>query len=260
MEAVGRLASEVAVTCDTLLRDASHDGQQWLATMDSDTLRHRGELLLGEVTRAASFLRQLADYGKEQTNANQPVDVSKLLCDFELVLKRVAGGDIQFVLPKTSPPLTVDVDVERIERILVNVASYGRQRMPFGGQLEFELATVVIDRQFVATHPHVRPGAHVLITVTEVRATARPVPADALRYQPVGTDGSTPESGKPGVDLGVLMELIADCGGHLWMTADPPGNMVLKIHLPKCPSDIQIEQQRPTRVGRALSVGRLFGR
>ena len=33
--------------------------------------------------------------------------------------------------------------------------------------------------------------------------------------------------------LGGLLGLIAGCGGHLWMSADPPGNMTLKIHLPR---------------------------
>ena len=37
MEAVGRLASEVAVTCDNLLRDVTQDGEQWLAAIGSDT-------------------------------------------------------------------------------------------------------------------------------------------------------------------------------------------------------------------------------
>src|SRR6185503_11015014 len=65
MEAVGRLASEVAVTCDNLLRNVSQDGQQWLAVIGSDThLRYQGEQLLSEVTRAAGFLRQLSVYGK----------------------------------------------------------------------------------------------------------------------------------------------------------------------------------------------------
>jgi hypothetical protein len=41
---------------------------------------------------------------------------------------------------------------------------------------------------------------------------------------------------KPGVDLGVLVDLIASCGGHLWMEAQPAGNMVVKIHLPKPPA------------------------
>ena len=37
LEAVGRVASEVAVTCDTLLRDVSQGGRQWLAGFASDT-------------------------------------------------------------------------------------------------------------------------------------------------------------------------------------------------------------------------------
>ena len=43
MEAVGRLASGVAVTCDNLLRNVSQDGQQWLASVGSNTAqRHQG--------------------------------------------------------------------------------------------------------------------------------------------------------------------------------------------------------------------------
>ena len=103
MEAVGRLATEVAGTCDNVLRDVSQDAQQWLATIDSDTaLRHEGERLLHEVTRAAGFLRQLTVYGKKQATALEPIDVNRVLRDLEPVLKRVAGDDIELVLPKTS--------------------------------------------------------------------------------------------------------------------------------------------------------------
>ena len=61
MEAVGRLASEVAVTCGNLLLDVHQDARQWLVTVgDNAAVRHQGEALLDEVTRAAGFLRQLA--------------------------------------------------------------------------------------------------------------------------------------------------------------------------------------------------------
>ena len=56
MEAVGRLASEVAVTCANLLGDVHQDAQRWLRTVGTDTsLRHQGEMLLDEVTRAGGF-------------------------------------------------------------------------------------------------------------------------------------------------------------------------------------------------------------
>jgi len=34
------------------------------------------------------------------------------------------------------------------------------------------------------------------------------------------------------VDLGALQELISECGGHLWITAEPGGSMVVKMRLP----------------------------
>ena len=35
----------------------------------------------------------------------------------------------------------------------------------------------------------------------------------------------------------MLLELVGTCGGHLWMEAEPAGNMTLKIHLPKRPAE-----------------------
>jgi PAS domain S-box-containing protein len=226
MESVGRLASEIAITCRKTLRDVHEDGQEWLTAVSDDTrLRKQGERLLGEVTRAASYLEQLAAHGDEQTSALKPVELNRVLRDLKPVLKHVAGDDVDFELSKMSSPLNVDIKADRVERLLVNLASYGRERMPSGGRLRIELATVVVDQKFIAQHPNVRRGRHALITVTAVRrATPESTPSEV-------------ESEKPGVDLGALQELLRECGGHLWLTVDPPGNMVVKIRLPLRVSD-----------------------
>src|SRR5262249_6639033 len=154
----------VAVTCTNLLRDVSEEARQWLAAVESGTSQRRqAERLLGEITRAASFLRQLSVYGEQQKNTLEPVNVSHVLRPLDPVLKQVAGDDIELVLPRTSRPVNVDVPVERVERVLVNVASYARQCMPFGGRLKIELARVVVDSRFLAKYPNVRPGSHALI-------------------------------------------------------------------------------------------------
>ena len=155
-----------------------------------------------------------------------------MLRDMEPVLKRVAGCNIELVLPKPSTPLNLDVEAERVERMLVNVAAYGRERMPLGGRLMIEVASVVVDRTFVAKYPNVRPGAHVLLTVNEVRGPIRPGFL-AAHTQSSGANATASASDNPGVDLGALQALVNDCGGHLWMMAEPPGDMVLKIHLPQ---------------------------
>ena len=233
MEAVGRLASEVAVTCSNLLSDIHQEGHGWLTTaIANPEARQHGELLLDEVRRAAGLLQQVAACGDEQARTPMLVDLNTLVHDLEPVLKRVAGGDVDVQVRDTSSPLNVDVGTERVERLLVNLASYGRERMPSGGRLKIELGTIVVDRRFATRHPDVRLGLHALITVTELRRAAR---ANGLQPRRDGT--TTPSShgrvsNKPGVDFATLQELVSECGGHLWMKVQPLGDMVAKIRIP----------------------------
>ena len=171
-------------------------------------------------------------YSDEETSALEPVDLNRVLRDLEPVLKGVAGDDVELELPKASSPIEVDVKAERVERLLVNLAGFGRQRMPFGGRLRIELATVVVDRRFIAKYPNVRQGPHALITVTEVKRAVRADGLLHLRKRPTKPRLDRVASDKPGVDLGALQELIRECGGHLWMAVEPPGDMVVKMHLP----------------------------
>ncbi len=225
LEAVGRLASEVAVSCDALLRDALGDTHEWLAASgDDDARRRHGERVATDVTRAAGFLRKLGAYGDHQMRALEPVSAAGVLRDLAPVLKQVVGDDIDVVLPKSGGSFDVDIEAERLERVFVNVADYARERMPGGGQIEIELATVAVGRKYLARYPNVRPGDHVLITVSEL-PRAGELRGDAAR--------SSASSDKPGIDVGALVDLVGRCGGHLWIEAQPQGSMLVKIHLPK---------------------------
>jgi PAS domain-containing protein len=224
MEAVGRLASEVAVTCETLLGQVARETESWADRAPSSGLRMSADRMREEVTKARELLHRLGSYGDEQKRALEPVSAQRVLRELAPVMKRLVGERIELVLPKTSGAFPVDVDAERLERVLTNVAGYARQRMPMGGQVTLELATIAIGRRFAAGHSNVRAGDHVLITVTEV-------PSDRAGLGDVPPAASATDAA--GMELGVLMELISSCGGHLWLEAQPAGNMMLKIHLPK---------------------------
>jgi len=250
MEAVGRFASEVAATCGHLLDDIHEKGRDWLshANVEPDS-RHQCELLVEEVGRAAGFVRQLAEVGDEQVRTPMLVDLNTAVRDLEPVLKRVAGGDVEVQVRDTSSPLMVDVATERVERLLVNLASYGRQCMPTGGRLKIELGTIVVDRHFVAKHPNVRMGVHALITMTQTKRAGR---SDATRTQ----GRATP---KPGVDFTIVQGLVNDCGGHLWIRVQPQGGMEAKVRVPLVSSHDQPQTRAvAVRSGRERLTARLF--
>lgn len=244
LEAVGRLASEVAVTCDAVLRDAARDCERWLATNGTDAEHLRqGELLLAEVKRAASVLQRFAVYGDKQVSALALVSVPRVFGDLEPVMKRIVGDEIELVFAALSPSLDVDVEAEHLERIFVNVASYARERMPRGGQVRIEAASTVVGRRFLARYPHARPGPHVLITVAErPRAHCPELQAD-LPYMHDAQEGIDSASEKPGLEIGALLDVVVNAGGHLWMEAEPAGGLMLKIHLPMRADDDGPEPQ-----------------
>ena len=247
IEAVGRLASEVAATCGSLLNDVHQQAQEWLVAAGASAgSRHQGQQILADVTRAAGLLGQLRAYEEEQSRNPTLADLNTVIHDLEPVLKRLAGDAVEVKLPGGASRLNVDVSTERVERLLVNLASYGRARMPFGGQLKIELGTTVVDRRFAAKHPNVRLGPHALITVTETKSS-----------RPAGASSSDSTDQKPGVDFGTLHGLVGGCGGHLWMTVQPQGDMVAKIRLPLLAfQDDAAPRKLIARGGRALT--RLF--
>jgi PAS domain-containing protein len=254
MEAVGRLASEVAVTCDGLLRDVTGSAHEWLAAIARDDPRRRQvEWLLTDVQRAASFLQHLGVYSASQARALEPVSVQRVLQDLAPVLKQVVGERIDVVTPKASSnPFDVEVDAERVERILVTVAAYARARIADGGQMKIDLATTTVGRRLIVRFPSVRPGPHVLVTVTELPG------ARASRHE----ESPAASGDKPGVDLGGLMDLVSNCGGHLWVDAQPAGNLVVKIHLPRAAAGAtsatrrsDVHSERGGRLARWLRLG-----
>jgi PAS domain S-box-containing protein len=232
MEAVGRLSSEVAMKCTVLLNDVHQKARQWLMAGDGSASRQEGEMLLDDLTRAVGSLQQLVAYGDKKSRIRTVIDLNALVRDLAPVLKQIAGEDVELQLQDASSPLSVNIETERIERLLINLVASARDRMLSGGKLTIDVGAVMVDLRFTARHPNVRPGPHALITVRETR---RPPRADGLLLSPDGTIPDRLSAGggrKMGIELGALQRLVGGCRGHLWMRVQPHGDIVAKVRLP----------------------------
>ena len=115
MEAVGRLASEVASTCDKMLQDAGRDGYAWLSAVGDSPIRQQGEAFLNDITRAASFLRQLDVYSRTQSASAEPRRSQPRTAQLDVRVKARGGRRHRIRAAETPSPVRIDVELDRVE-------------------------------------------------------------------------------------------------------------------------------------------------
>ncbi len=137
LESIGRLAGGVAHDFNNLL--AAMLGSLELlegqvpeeATEDLATIRH-------SALRARDLTRQLLAFARKQPVVSRTVDLSILVREVELLLRRLVGPRIRISIVTPDQAL-VSADPGLLEQVLVNLVVNARDAMPDGGRLEIRV-------------------------------------------------------------------------------------------------------------------------
>ncbi len=136
MEAVGRFAGGVAHDFNNLLTLINGYADLALMQVDRSSPERDGiEEIRKAGERAASLTRQLLVFSRGQPVKLEVVDLNKIVANFEKMLRRLIGEDIELVTILASESLHVRVDVGQIEQVIMNLAVNARDAMPGGGRL-----------------------------------------------------------------------------------------------------------------------------
>jgi two-component system, cell cycle sensor histidine kinase and response regulator CckA len=137
LESIGRLAGGVAHDFNNLLAamlgsldliDGQVSGE---VSQDLATIRH-------SALRARELTRQLLAFARKQPVVQRVVDLSVLVRDVELLLRRLVGPSIAIAIQSSGRAL-VSADPSLLEQVLVNLVVNARDAMPNGGRLEIRV-------------------------------------------------------------------------------------------------------------------------
>jgi PAS domain S-box-containing protein len=137
LESIGRLAGGVAHDFNNLLAamlgslDLLEGQVPVEASEDLGTIRH-------SALRARDLTRQLLAFARKQPVVWRTVDLSVLVREVELLLRRLVGPNIAIKIA-TSGKVLVSADPSLLEQVLVNLVVNARDAMPNGGQLELRV-------------------------------------------------------------------------------------------------------------------------
>jgi two-component system, cell cycle sensor histidine kinase and response regulator CckA len=231
MEAVGRLAGGVAHDFNNLLTVITGYSERLLMGLaDDDPLRKGAEAIKRSADRAASLTQQLLAFSRRQILAPKVLDLNTVVANMNKLLQRLIGEDVQLVTRPAGDLGRIKADPNQIEQVIMNLAVNSRDAMPQGGTLTIATSNVLLDKNDVARHLGLQPGAYVVLSVTDTGCGMDQETQSHL-FEPFFT---TKEQGKgTGLGLSTTYGIVKQSGGYIWVESDVGRGSTFRIFLPR---------------------------
>ena len=230
MEAVGRLAAGVA-----------HDFNNMLGVIIGYTEIAKDRIETGHPTQkylleikkagdhAVALTRQLLAFSRQQVLDPRHLNLNSVVHHASKMLLHMIGEGISLVFRPTEPLGSVHADLSQIEQVLMNLAVNARDAMPKGGKIIIETSNVDLDETYVRDHHPVKPGAYVMLSVTDT-GIGMDEATMAQAFEPFFT---TKESGQgTGLGLSTVYGIAKQSDGYVWAYSEVGRGTTFKLYLP----------------------------
>ncbi|HVZ34017.1 MAG TPA: ATP-binding protein [Polyangiaceae bacterium] len=181
-------------------------------------------------TRAAELTQRLTAFSRKQPLQPRIIDVNGLVVGLESLLRRTLGADVALEVVQGSRLWRTEVDPAQLENALVNLAVNARDAMPEGGRLRLETSNVTIDVPRADAHGEIKPGAYVLISVSDT-GTGMSETVLSRAFDPFFTTKG-PARGT-GLGLSMVYGFVTQSGGHVTLESSMGRGTTVQIYLPR---------------------------
>jgi two-component system, cell cycle sensor histidine kinase and response regulator CckA len=250
MEAVGRLAGGVAHDFNNMLGviigycDLT-EGRADLKTVQRDIAQ-----IKKAAQRAATLTSQLLAFSRQQVLRPSVLNLNAVVGDLLGMLLRVIAADVELKF-EPSPTLgNVKADSGQVEQILINLVVNASDAMPRGGKIMIETTDLELDESYTRGHPEVRPGAYVVLSVSD---TGFGMSADTLLkiFEPFFTTKSAGEG--TGLGLAMVYGAMQQAGGHIDVYSEEGRGTTFRLYFPRVAEEVDL---RPTTAPETVLASR----
>ncbi len=220
MEAVGRLAAEVAHDINNLLFVVLSYADLAVDRVERGGLAaHEAEELRAAARRAAGLTRQLLALGRRQTPRPERIDLGELLGGMEVMLRRLLGPHVALSVQQLDGPWPVMADRAHLEQAVMNLATNARDAMNGRGTLAIEVTSVELDA-----------GAHVVLTMRDSGSGMDEI-TKSRAFDPYFTTKEA-DTGT-GLGLALVRDIVEESGGRVDVESSPGQGASFRVRLPR---------------------------
>jgi len=243
MEAIGRLTGGIAHDFNNLLTVINGCSEMLLAnTWPGDPVRPDLEQIRDAGLRAAALTQQLLALSRRQELDTRVLNFNDVVRGMADMLHRLIGEDIALHLTLDEHLGNIRGDHGQIEQVVMNLAVNARDAMSEGGDLTLETANVEMDRDYAAQQVGVKPGAYVMLAITDTGCGMSAEVKEHL-FEPFFTTKGENEG--TGLGLSMVYGIVKQSGGGIQVYSEVGRGTTFKIFLPRVRQQVKETNSRP---------------
>ncbi|HEY1170796.1 MAG TPA: PAS domain S-box protein [Verrucomicrobiae bacterium] len=228
MESIGQLAGGVAHDFNNILTVIQgHAGVlQLFGDLHTEASDAASEIVKAS-DRAASLVKQLLTFSRQQVMQQKELDLSALVTDVARMLRRLLGEQITLTVEPQPPLPLIKADPAMMQQIVLNLAVNARDAMPGGGSLAIRLRSE--HRTAPDEAADGRTGRYICLEVVDTGTGIEPGNLSRI-YDPFFT---TKEVGKgTGLGLSTVYGIVQQHKGWIEVESELGRGTTFRIYLP----------------------------
>ncbi|HEX8296744.1 MAG TPA: ATP-binding protein [Chthoniobacteraceae bacterium] len=240
VQAIGQLTGGVAHDFNNILTAIIGFSDLTLDLLEEDTQPHSNlQEIRRAADRAAALTRQLLAFSRKQILQPSVANLGSIIADMDKMLRRVLGGNIDFLTLTSEDVGNVEVDLSQMQQVLLNLAVNARDAMAESGKLTIETANVTIDERHSELY-EVAPGDYVLLAISDT-GCGMPPEVKARIFEPFFT---TKDAGQgTGLGLATCHGIVKQSGGHIAVYSEVGKGTTFRVYLPRVDAPVFVPEE-----------------
>jgi len=229
MEGIGTLAGGIAHDLNNILAPVLMSVQMLRNMVKEESGAELINTLEASLQRGSDLVKQVLAFARGVEGQRAPVNLYYLANEIQKIVRDTFPKTVAFHLGAGHDTWPVLGDSIQLQQVLLNLCVNARDAMPDGGTLKVTMENVQLEHVHSETNPDSKPGAYVLIKVSDTGPGIAPVNREKI-FEPFFT---TKALGKgTGLGLSTTLAIVRSHGGFINLHSMVGQGTTFDVYLP----------------------------